>query len=678
MSQSPLVDYAAYTTTNCNVPRNQKIEKITVHHAAGILSVEGMANIIHNPSREVSCNYAIGYDGRIGGYIKEENRSWCSSSPWNDNRAITIEVSNCATTNDWPVSDNVWTKLVNLCVDICKRNNIPKLTFTGDQNGSLTFHYMFTSTSCLPIDRTELLTPTGWKLLKDITYEDKVATVQIDNLGIVFDDILGIIPVKTQDTYVTRDFEATSDHRVLYSNQPGRKYIGEYKDLHDKYGSLYFHNAGNIENPKGLGLSLAEIEFLAAVQADGSYMRDGDCLYGVEFHFSKERKITRIKDILISLRIPYTVTNQTDGTVKIRIYGADYVASCEKYLKNKCFTWEWLNMTDDQFEVFYNAILFYDGCMENKSYSSSIKENIDIVQAIVALHNIGSKVNKEHDRIYFKSNRRSLGENINKRKPRQEVSCVTVRSGFILIRQHGRTIITGNCPGPYIKSRAQLLCDQVNSKLNSSKAATQETPSTPVGTSTRIEAGNWVKIKPGSTYWGGMSIPSWVMDDVWKVTQVSGKRAVLGENDEQDRNINSPINVDCLINMTVATPEGFTSYKKSLKTGSPIFKDDLKTISSYISADGVFTIIEEKKVDKTIFGKLKSGAGWVVTTGPVPNDINVGDFVKVLKNVQYNGMTFKVYEEKYKVLQVNGDRVVISSDGKNVTAAVNKNNLQKV
>lgn len=148
MSQSPLVDYAAYTTYNCNVPRTEKISKITVHHAAGVMSVEGMKNIIHNPNREVSCNYAIGWDARVGGYIKEENRAWTSSSYWNDQRAVTIEVSNSACSSDWPVADKVWAKLVELCADICKRNGIARLTYTGDKNGTLTFHQMFTATAC--------------------------------------------------------------------------------------------------------------------------------------------------------------------------------------------------------------------------------------------------------------------------------------------------------------------------------------------------------------------------------------------------------------------------------------------------------------------------------------------------------------------------------------------------
>lgn len=677
MSNSPLVSYTRISP-NRNSPRTQKISKITIHHMAGVMSVEGFGEIVSKESRGMSANYAIGSDARVGLFCPEEDRSWCSSSPWNDHRAVTIEVSNSACTPDWPIADHVWAKLIDLCVDICKRNDIPKLTFTGDQNGSLTFHYMFTSTACLPIDRTELLTPSGWKLLKDITYDDKVATVHMDTLGIKFDDVEGIVPVKTQDTYTIRDFEATSDHRVLYTSQPGRQYIGEFKDLYNKQAGCYFQNAGVIENPEGLDLSLEEIEFLAAVQADGSYMKDGDCLYGIEFHFSKERKIKRVQDILIALGIPYTLTKQSNGTVKIRIYGTDYVNSCERYLDNKQFTWDWLNMNAEQFEAFYNAILFYDGCVANMSYSSNVKTNIDIVQAIASINGVGSKVNKEHNRVYFKSNRRSLGVNQFKRNLRQKVSCVTVRSGFILIRQNGRTTITGNCPGPFIKSRAQQICDQVNARLNNN-TNTKPAESNPIGVTNRIEKDCWVKIKPGSKYWNGQSIPSWVMDDVWRVSEVSGKRAVLGVNDEGNRNIQSPINVDCLINIKAATSESFTAYTKTFKKGTTIYKTPGKTDKAgVINKDGVYTIIEEKKVDKTLYGKLKSGAGYVVISGPAPDMICVGDTVKVLSNKQYNGMTFKIYQDTYKVLSINNDRVVISADGKNVTAAVNKNNLQKV
>lgn len=82
-------------------------------------------------------------------YVEEKNRSWCSSSSNNDHEAITIEVANDggAKTN-WHVSSKAINKLILLCEDICKRNNIKKLIYTGDKNGNLTRHNMFSNTTC--------------------------------------------------------------------------------------------------------------------------------------------------------------------------------------------------------------------------------------------------------------------------------------------------------------------------------------------------------------------------------------------------------------------------------------------------------------------------------------------------------------------------------------------------
>lgn len=81
-------------------------------------------------------------------YVEEKNRSWCSSSANNDNQAITIEVSNSQKGGNWPVSDYVLSRLIDLCVDICKRNGIKELNYTGDTSGNLTRHNMFASTEC--------------------------------------------------------------------------------------------------------------------------------------------------------------------------------------------------------------------------------------------------------------------------------------------------------------------------------------------------------------------------------------------------------------------------------------------------------------------------------------------------------------------------------------------------
>lgn len=53
-------------------------------------------------------------------YVEEKNRSWCSSSNANDQRAITIE---CAsdTTEPYAMNSKVYETLVKLCTDICRR-----------------------------------------------------------------------------------------------------------------------------------------------------------------------------------------------------------------------------------------------------------------------------------------------------------------------------------------------------------------------------------------------------------------------------------------------------------------------------------------------------------------------------------------------------------------------------
>lgn len=148
-TNSPLAEMTSISP-NRHSPRNQPISKITIHHWAGTGTLETFKNIVMNPNREMSANYAIDTYGHIGLFCPECDRSWCSSSPWNDHRSVTIEVANSAygDASGWPVSDASYKALIKLCVDICKRNGIKKLEFTGDKNGSLTYHYMYSNTGC--------------------------------------------------------------------------------------------------------------------------------------------------------------------------------------------------------------------------------------------------------------------------------------------------------------------------------------------------------------------------------------------------------------------------------------------------------------------------------------------------------------------------------------------------
>lgn len=147
MSNSKLVNYVKISP-NSNNPRNHKIDKITIHHMAGNASIEAIGEDFYRPERRASSNYAVGTDGRVAMYVEEANRAWTSSSGENDHRAITIEVANDGGAPDWHVSDIALEKTIELCVDICLRNDIEALNFTGDTTGNLTMHKWFAATAC--------------------------------------------------------------------------------------------------------------------------------------------------------------------------------------------------------------------------------------------------------------------------------------------------------------------------------------------------------------------------------------------------------------------------------------------------------------------------------------------------------------------------------------------------
>lgn len=125
MSNSSLVNYTRLSP-NHSGKRTQSIYMIAPHCVVGQASVETIGAIFAPTSRQASSNYGIGSDGRVGMYVEECNRSWCTSSNWVDQRAVTIECASDAT-SPYAFNSKVYAKLVTLCVDICKRNGKSKL-----------------------------------------------------------------------------------------------------------------------------------------------------------------------------------------------------------------------------------------------------------------------------------------------------------------------------------------------------------------------------------------------------------------------------------------------------------------------------------------------------------------------------------------------------------------------
>lgn len=137
MSNSSLISYTRLSPNNSG-ERTMKIDRITPHCVVGQCSVETLGEIFFNSSRKASSNYGIGFDGRIGMYVPENKRSWCSSNASNDQRAITIE---CASDIIEPYKMNgaVYDSLVELCVDVCRRNGKTVLLWLGDKEKTLTY-----------------------------------------------------------------------------------------------------------------------------------------------------------------------------------------------------------------------------------------------------------------------------------------------------------------------------------------------------------------------------------------------------------------------------------------------------------------------------------------------------------------------------------------------------------
>ena len=157
MSNSSLATYKLLSP-NHSGQRTMPIDRITPHCVVGQLSAAGICGCFTSSSVQASCNYGIGKDGDIGLCVEEKNRSWCTSSNANDQRAVTIE---CASdrTDPYAFTDKCYNSLINLCVDICKRNGKKKLIWFGDKTKTLnyspksdemilTVHRWFAAKSC--------------------------------------------------------------------------------------------------------------------------------------------------------------------------------------------------------------------------------------------------------------------------------------------------------------------------------------------------------------------------------------------------------------------------------------------------------------------------------------------------------------------------------------------------
>lgn len=450
--------------SNKNVPKwgNTK-QYIAVHY----LGVVGQNNKVE--SGGYGAHYYIYWDGTIyqaashdailwqvgtGGYYTQKHPSARNSN------TIGIEMCPKCDGNSSRADDPKWyftTETQEACVWLVQK----LMKDLGLPASHVLRHYDIVNKHCLPLDTTELLTPEGWKELYEIHPGDIVAQYIPEIDGIEFANVIDTVEPYDSDVLKCHGLEATPDHRMwckpIGKNSKDFRVRSWGEMLEGKKLNIVKTN-GFYDSP-GLDLSDEELRFLVWVQGDGHYMRyhKGEEPCGIEFHFRKQRKIDAVHNLLTDMGISYRDSYKSDGTVSIRIYDRSLYQWCEQWLHKKCFTYQFIDMSQSQFNIFWKELLQCDGCAQANLYSSNVSINLDVVQAICATHGVRTNICSIGQDIKNALVRSDTNYSIGTRytgveKRNTAVSCVTVPSGFILIRQNGRTFIVGNCPAPYVNN----------------------------------------------------------------------------------------------------------------------------------------------------------------------------------------------------------------------------------
>ena len=265
-TNSPLVVYTKLSP-NHSGQRTHRIDRITPHCVVGQLSAESICGCFISPDRQASCNYGIGYDGRVSLCVEEKNRSWCTSSRENDQRAITIE---CASDSKHPYAfkDVVYNRLVELCIDICKRNGKKMLLWLGDKEKTLnyipksdemvlTVHRFYANKSC----------PGDWMYARMGDLASKVTAAL--NAG------TDTTPPETDNSQDnTPAIDVTDPEKTIWNTLQAA--IGNAYGTAGLMGNLYAESAlkpGNLQNTGNKALGMTDEQFVAAVDS-GEYSAD--------------------------------------------------------------------------------------------------------------------------------------------------------------------------------------------------------------------------------------------------------------------------------------------------------------------------------------------------------------------------------------------------------------------
>lgn len=324
---------------------------------------------------------------------------------------------------------------------------------------------------------TEILTTEGFKLFKDICYEDKVASYDLETGVIKFENPSHIL-VKDYEGimhhYESRmtDLKVTPNHNLVVIN-PHSKDIKLAPSSSGKWGRNFSYPMSG----EGVGRKrefTALDRLLVAIQADGSLYgttpsgKETERL-GFYLAFSKENKIKRIKSILDELGIEYRESFRRNGQTVINASLRNLV-EYEDIPKIKNF--DYINIEDiskEWGEKFIEELSYWDSNTRNGviSYYNTREKAVDKVSAVAVLSGYSTNKNINRtaeesmkvlnpDGIVRKSSKDCFVLTMYKKDKtvypyRKEVEykgkvyCCTVSTGAIITRRGGRASVSGNC-----------------------------------------------------------------------------------------------------------------------------------------------------------------------------------------------------------------------------------------
>lgn len=452
------------STANTSVKYNRPIEYLVIHYTAGGTSRSGTAwntayMFAHN-TRPASADfivddtdivqyngdiknrytYAVGgkLQGNPGGgkfYGKCKNYNSISIEICSSNRTGNMKYPN---TKDWYFTDAALNNAIKLAQYLMEKYNIPA--------NHLIRHYDVNQKLCLPMYETELLTPDGWKLLANIEVGDVVAQYDTKEDNITFGEVLDTVEPYETNILCHRDIKATIDHRMWV--MPNNSTITKFKEINfgviRKAKQKYIIKNGAVYHGNGLELSDNELRLLVWIQCDGRYTVDEK---GIEFYLRNDRNIKYLQEVLKNLGYEYIIEPHEDGSYIVRVCDGNIVMFAEKYLDNMMFDWNLLEMTEKQFKVFWDELVIVDVYATDATYRSKIRKNLDVIQALCATKGIRTNICLEINALLISRDNYTIGNSKDMSVEAATVSCVTVPTGFILIRQNENTFIVGNCPG---------------------------------------------------------------------------------------------------------------------------------------------------------------------------------------------------------------------------------------